>query len=132
MIDKIKARWALLKEAWPYLLHPNHILQMRDVLAMYHEHFHHMDAETWKDEVVQSLKQELDARKAAMDEEEQAHEAAEEELLGEIRELRGEIAVLTKQIAKAKAERAAALAEKAYLLQERADALRTKTTPADR
>lgn len=139
MIEKSKARWALLKEAWPYLLHPDHILQMRDVLAMYHEHFHHMDAETWKDEVVQSLKDELDARKAAMDEEEQAHEAAEEEELrakldkcrdaldGTIKEnkhLRVDVAELTQQVADLKSQLAAALAEKAYLLAEKAEWLK--------
>lgn len=125
MIEKFKAYWALLKETRGYLLRPRRIGRLLDRLYAYREFCTDMDAETWKDKVVQSLKDELDARKIAMDEEEQAHETAEEEL-------RKEIASLTKQLAEAKAERAAALAEKAYLLEERADALRTETASADR
>lgn len=160
MIEKSKARWVLLKEAWPYLLHPNRILYLRDLVNVYHESIDHYTAETWKDEVVQGLKQELDARKAAMDEEEQAHEAAEEELQFELnfwREvhendkkaartlglkndcLTEQIVDLKQELAKAKADRASALAEKAYLLAEKAEWLKegdpyrvpSETTPAD-
>lgn len=153
MIEKSKARWVLLKEAWPYLLHPNRILYLRDLVNVYHESIDHYTAETWKDEVVQGLKQELDARKAAMDEEEQAHETAEEELrakldkcrdaldgtIKENKHLRVDVAELTQQVADLKSQLAAALAEKAYLLAEKAEWLKegdpyrvpSETTPAD-
>lgn len=153
MIEKSKARWVLLKEAWPYLLHPNRILYLRDLVDVYHESIDHYTAETWKDEVVQGLKQELDARKAAMDEEEQAHEAAEEELRGEIKQLeiklrdyrwrygieRNSYRAALRTIADLKSRLAAALAEKAHLLAEKAEWLKegdpdrvpSETTPSD-
>lgn len=138
MIEKFKAYWSLLKETHSYLLRPRRIGRLLDRLYTYREFIGDMDAETWKDKVVQSLKDELDARKKAMDEEEQAHEAAEEELRVELDRAHkrhiellklldkehSRILELLGELAKAKAERAAALAEKAYLLAEKAEWLK--------
>jgi hypothetical protein len=152
MIDKIKAKWALYKEAWPYIRDPGRILYLRDLTVAQRELISVYDAGTWEKEVVRNLKDELDKRKAAMDEEEQAHEAAEEELRADIATRDEMINVLhesvvqhigerdgyhkklcyqrdqnkklLRELAEAKAERAAALAEKAYLLQEKAEWLK--------
>jgi septal ring factor EnvC (AmiA/AmiB activator) len=153
MIDKIKAKWALYKEAWPYIRDPGRILYLRDLTVAQRELISVYDAGTWEKEVVRNLKDELDKRKAAMDEEEQAHEAAEEELQAELdkcrdalggtikenKHLRVDAAELTRQVADLKSRLAAALAEKAYLLQEKAEWLKegdpnrvpSETTPAD-
>jgi len=153
MIEKIKAKWALYKEAWPLIRDPDRVLYLRDLTDAQRELISVYDAKAWESKVVQSLKQELDARKAAMDEEEQAHEAAEEELRAELdkcgdalggtikenKHLRVDVAELTQQVADLKSRLAAALAEKACLLAEKAEWLKegdpdrvpSETTPSD-
>ena len=155
MIKKIKAKWALYKEAWPLIRNPDRVLYLLDLTAAQRELINVYNEKAWRDEIVQSLKDELDARKAAMDEEEQAHEAAEEELrakldkcrdaldgtIKENKHLRVDVAELTQQVADLKSRLAAALAEKACLLAEKAEWLQEKAgdsntvqpqeTPAD-
>ena len=154
MIEKFKAYWSLLKETHSYLLRPRRIGRLLDRLYTYREFIGDMDAAAWESRIVQSLKDELDARKAAMDEEEQAHEAAEEELrakldkcrdaldgtIKENKHLRVDVAELTQQVADLKSQLAAALAEKAYLLAEKAEWLKegdpnrvpSETAPSNR
>ena len=88
----IADRIEILRAALPYYLHPSRFFAERDRLIMernaWRDEVMRRNEELYKDELVQNLFDELDARKRAADEAEIQNEKLIDEMISEIRRLK--------------------------------------------
>ena len=107
-----------LKEVWPYYKHPRWILRLERDRDYYRSIVENYTREALRDEIVEQLQTELNARKVAYDE-------AEAQFDEEIDELRQELATVY-------AQNADLWARIARLLAGDTDAVHTEAASADR